>query len=196
MTCNMWWVVNILSKLQLPSYNGLGLTVCWRFWTKGWLKSINWLINHVEQPWLHWVCNKTQVVRNRSGIHNKYTTLEATVLPLHMKTSDPLLVLFCTARYYPNSWQWRGLYCLDRVHCDLHPASAICRCQRKLWRQLYWHEPFAEAIAVVRIESTGTFTLPLYVMAWHMEDNMGKHREIAKRCPQYTSFVVLSKRRF
>ena len=68
--------------------------------------------------------------------------------PINLACSVILLstVLFCTARYYPNSWQWRGLYCLNRVHCDLHPASAICRHQWKLWRQLHWQEPVAKGL--------------------------------------------------
>ena len=45
-----------------------------------------------------------------------------------------------------NSWQWRGLYCLARVHCDLHPASAICRRQWKRWRQLHRQAPVAKGL--------------------------------------------------
>ena len=44
LTCDTWWGVNILSKLQLLTYYSLELTVCWKFWTKGWL---NQLINNL-----------------------------------------------------------------------------------------------------------------------------------------------------
>ena len=35
-TCDMWWGVNILSKCQLPSFNGLGFIMFWRLGGKGW----------------------------------------------------------------------------------------------------------------------------------------------------------------
>ena len=42
MTCDMWWVVNILSIFQLPSCYGLWKTVFWRLRGKG---SLTWWIN-------------------------------------------------------------------------------------------------------------------------------------------------------
>ena len=35
MTCDMLLRVHILSKFQLPSFSGLGLTVFGKIWTKG-----------------------------------------------------------------------------------------------------------------------------------------------------------------
>ena len=45
-TCDTWWGVNILSKFQLPSSNGLGFMISWRLGGKGsWLNEwINELI--------------------------------------------------------------------------------------------------------------------------------------------------------
>ena len=62
-TCHMshitWLIVNIVSKFQVPSSNGLGFMVLWIFggkWSLTW--SISQLITKVfvEQPRLQWVC--------------------------------------------------------------------------------------------------------------------------------------------
>ena len=44
MTCDMWHVtldkwgeVNLLPRFQIPSSNGFGMKICWRFGGKGWL---------------------------------------------------------------------------------------------------------------------------------------------------------------
>ena len=55
----MWWGVNILSKFQLPSSYGLGETVFWEYFLKGWLSLLlSPLMTKVfvEQPQLHRVC--------------------------------------------------------------------------------------------------------------------------------------------
>ena len=45
MTQDMWWGVNILLKCQLSSSYGLGHTVSWRYFHKGWLsESVSELI--------------------------------------------------------------------------------------------------------------------------------------------------------
>ena len=36
-TCDMWWKVNILSKCQVPSSNGLGVKVFWSYFHKLWV---------------------------------------------------------------------------------------------------------------------------------------------------------------
>ena len=38
--CDTWWGVNILSKFQLSSSYGLGKTVYWRYFHKGWLNHL------------------------------------------------------------------------------------------------------------------------------------------------------------
>ena len=39
-TRDTWWGVNILSKFQLPSSNGLGFMMSWRWRGKGWLSDL------------------------------------------------------------------------------------------------------------------------------------------------------------
>ena len=39
-TCDMLWGVSILSKIQLPSSYGLGETVFWRYFHKGWISQL------------------------------------------------------------------------------------------------------------------------------------------------------------
>ena len=61
MTSDTWntGMMNIVSKFQVPSYNGLEVMIVWIYFHKG---SLNQLINQwvtevfVEQPWLHRVC--------------------------------------------------------------------------------------------------------------------------------------------
>ena len=90
--------------------------------------------------------HKTSAATDTDTVHCTLVTRQSSVWLEPKAVFTSLAVLFCTARYYPNSWQWRGLYCLDRVHCDLHPASAICRRQWKPWRQLHRHEPVAKGM--------------------------------------------------
>ena len=59
MTHDMQQVVNMVSIIQVPSFNGLGVILFWRFGGKGSVTDwMNELITKVlvEQPRLHQVC--------------------------------------------------------------------------------------------------------------------------------------------
>ena len=65
MTCDTWWGVNILSKFQLSSSNGLKVMLFWIYSTNHHL--VNYLTKvFVEQPQLHRVCE----THDNSLLHN------------------------------------------------------------------------------------------------------------------------------
>ena len=53
MTCYTQEVVNILSKCQVTSYNGLRVKMFGKLLGKGWLNAMN---EWIKNPWLNWVC--------------------------------------------------------------------------------------------------------------------------------------------